>query len=146
MGVSARNHYEVLGVPRNASALEIRRVYRTLARRYHPDVSADAEAHARFHKLSNAYEVLHDPEERARYDGSVSGGRRPVRPTAAQRAPVFAPRGSTHDVPRVIDDEAELADAWWRSPPPVVHTYGLRHSRWQFRVIICGIPFEWPRW
>ncbi len=62
------DHYAVLGVARNASTEEIRSAYRRLARRYHPDVNADPEAHARFKEITQAYEILSDPERRQRYD------------------------------------------------------------------------------
>jgi molecular chaperone DnaJ len=61
--------YEVLGVPRSATADDIKRVYRRLARQYHPDANpGDAEAADRFKEIAHAYEVLSDPEKRRRYD------------------------------------------------------------------------------
>jgi curved DNA-binding protein len=60
--------YEALGVSRNATADEIQRAYRALARTYHPDVNKDPAAEERFKEISEAYDVLSDPETRQRYD------------------------------------------------------------------------------
>jgi curved DNA-binding protein len=94
MAVAYRDYYETLGVPRDASDEEIRRTYRRLARRYHPDVNREPGAEDRFKEVSEAYEVLGDREKRERYDrlganwragqdvsgaegfGGVGGGRR----------------------------------------------------------------------
>jgi curved DNA-binding protein len=64
----ARDFYETLGVPRGASAEEIQRAYRKLARTYHPDVNKDPGAEERFKDISEAYDVLSDPDQRRRYD------------------------------------------------------------------------------
>ena len=63
-----RDYYEIMGVDRDASQDEIRRAYRKLARKYHPDVSKEEDAEAKFKALGEAYEVLQDPEKRAAYD------------------------------------------------------------------------------
>jgi curved DNA-binding protein len=68
MPVASQDHYEALGVPRDASVDDIRRAYRNLARRLHPDVNKEPGAEDRFKAISEAYEVLRDPEKRARYD------------------------------------------------------------------------------
>lgn len=68
MAVGYRDYYEALGVPRGASTDEIRSAYRRLARENHPDVSKEQDASARFSEISEAYEVLRDPEKRAQYD------------------------------------------------------------------------------
>jgi molecular chaperone DnaJ len=69
--------YVVLGVARNASDDEIKRAYRELARRYHPDSNPDPQAEERFKEISVAYETLRDPERRRRYDvfGQTGAGR-----------------------------------------------------------------------
>ncbi|MFG2660143.1 DnaJ C-terminal domain-containing protein [Streptomyces sp. NPDC048425] len=64
----ARDFYEALGVPRNADRDEIQRAYRTLARKYHPDVNKGPGAEDRFKEINEAFSVLSDPEQRARYD------------------------------------------------------------------------------
>lgn len=64
----ARDYYEILGVSRDADKEEIKRAYRRLARKYHPDVNKEAGAEERFKEINRAYEVLSEPEVRARYD------------------------------------------------------------------------------
>lgn len=67
--------YDVLGVARNATAEEIKKAYRRLARQHHPDANpGDVEAEVRFKEIANAYEVLSDPERRSRYDTFGSDG------------------------------------------------------------------------
>ncbi len=68
MAVAFQDYYETLGVPRDASAEDIRRAYRKLARKYHPDVNKEPESEDRFKQISEAYEVLRDEDKRARYD------------------------------------------------------------------------------
>lgn len=63
-----KDYYKTLGVARDADKDAIKRAYRRLARKYHPDVSKEADAEARFKELGEAYEVLSDPEKRAAYD------------------------------------------------------------------------------
>jgi len=63
-----KDYYETLGISRSASADEIKRAYRRLARKYHPDVSTEEDAEVRFKEMKEAYEVLKDPEKRKAYD------------------------------------------------------------------------------
>ena len=63
-----KDYYKIMGVKRDANQDEIKRAYRKLARKYHPDVSKEADAEARFKEVGEAYEVLKDPEKRAAYD------------------------------------------------------------------------------
>ncbi len=63
-----KNYYQTLGIERDASADEVKRAYRRLARKYHPDVSKEADAETRIVAINEAYEVLKDPEKRAAYD------------------------------------------------------------------------------
>jgi len=63
-----KDYYKIMGVPRDASQEEIKRAYRKLARKYHPDVSKEADAEDKFKELGEAYEVLKDPQKRRAYD------------------------------------------------------------------------------
>jgi molecular chaperone DnaJ len=75
--VARGDYYKTLGVDRKASQEDIKRAYRKLARRYHPDTNKDAGAEERFKEISEAYDVLGDPEKRKKYDrggGVFAGG------------------------------------------------------------------------
>jgi curved DNA-binding protein len=63
-----KDYYEVMGLSRDASPEDVKRAYRRLARKYHPDVSKEPDAEERFKELGEAYEVLKDPEKRSAYD------------------------------------------------------------------------------
>jgi curved DNA-binding protein len=74
--VEFKDYYGTLGVAREASADEIRKAFRRLARKYHPDVSKEPDAEARMKDVNEAYAVLSDPEKRAAYD-QLGHGYRP---------------------------------------------------------------------
>jgi curved DNA-binding protein len=89
----ARDFYEALGVSRSADQPEIQRAYRKLARKYHPDVNKEPDAEERFKEISEAYDVLSDPELRKRYDAFGEDFRRipdDVDPAAWREARSYA--------------------------------------------------------
>ncbi len=93
-----KDYYGVLGVGRDAPADEIRKAFRKLARKYHPDVSKEAGAEARMKEVNEAYAVLSDPEKRAAYDQLGRG----YRPGEEFRPPPDWDAGfefSHHDMP-----------------------------------------------
>jgi curved DNA-binding protein len=73
--VEFKDYYKVMGVARDATEDQIKQAYRRLARKYHPDVSKEKDAEARFKEVGEAYEVLRSPEKRAAYDQLGSGPR-----------------------------------------------------------------------
>jgi curved DNA-binding protein len=73
--VEFKDYYKVMGVARDATEAQIKQAYRKLARKFHPDVSKEPDAEARFKEVGEAYEVLRSPEKRAAYDQLGSGPR-----------------------------------------------------------------------
>ena len=66
--MAKRDYYEVLGVDKNASADEIKKAYRSLAKKYHPDVNKEPGAEEKFKEINEAYDTLSDDSKKARYD------------------------------------------------------------------------------
>ncbi len=67
--MSKRDYYDILGVPKSASADELKKAYRKLAIKYHPDKNpGDKEAEEKFKEAAEAYDVLSNPEKKSRYD------------------------------------------------------------------------------
>ena len=93
MATTERDYYEVLGLKRGASAAQIKRAFRNLARELHPDVSTAADSELQFREVAEAYEVLSDPERRATYDRLGHAGLR-----RGGFEPSFAHFGNLSDV------------------------------------------------
>lgn len=70
--MNKRDYYEVLGIDKSASEKELKSAYRKLAKKYHPDANpGDKQSEEKFKELSEAYDILKDPEKRKLYDNSV---------------------------------------------------------------------------
>ena len=109
-----RDYYEILGVSPDAGAEEIKRAYRQLARRYHPDISGD-ERGAAFLEVARAYDVLRDPARRRRYDADLMPG-----------VPAFAAAGGQWfsdeiaiDFPSVASVLDRMRDSFFGGEPSV---------------------------
>ncbi|MDW8444716.1 MAG: DnaJ domain-containing protein [Acetobacteraceae bacterium] len=106
----AKDPYAVLGVPKTASAEEIKAAYRKLAKRLHPDLNpGDRSAEARFKEVSAAYDLLSDPEKRRRYDAGeidAEGQEKPRGPFFRDRpeAGTFRWRSGTRAAPSGLED------------------------------------------
>ena len=119
-----KDYYATLGVERDATAEDIKKAYRKLARKYHPDVSKEKDADARFKEMAEAYATLKDPDKRAAYD--QLGSRRPgeeFRP-APEWSTQFGESASTFDDMDLADLFANLAGRHGRSGAP-----GARRGR-----------------
>ena len=113
MAVKFRDYYEVLGVPRTATAEEIKRAYRQLARKHHPDLKPAAERAAaaeRFKEINEANEVLSDPDKRAQYDALGPNWKRRdgLHAAAGRRADTAYGSGDWEDLGDVSDFFASL--------------------------------------
>ena len=129
MATTERDYYELLGVGRTATAPEIKKAFRGLARELHPDVSEDPEAEARFKEVVEAYEVLSSPERRELYDrfghaGLRSGGFEPTSFDFGSLGDLFSaffgddlfgvggrPRGAARGADIAAEVEIELVDS-----------------------------------
>ena len=102
-----KDYYAVLGVGRKATQDEIKRAYRKLARKYHPDVSKEKNAEQKFKDLGEAYEVLKDPEKRIAYDqlGSNWNAQQGFRPP-----PDWGAGFEFHGAPRGADSQHDFSD------------------------------------
>ena len=102
MAETKRDYYEVLGVDKNADAATIKKAYRALGKKYHPDANpGDKEAEAKFKELSEAYAVLSDPEKKQKYDqfghaafdgGAGAGGFAIQRQSQGDHQPLLHPQ------------------------------------------------------
>lgn len=79
-----KDYYKILGVDHNATQDEIQDAFHSLARKYHPDVNPDPQAAERFKDISAAYDVLSDPEDRAKYDMQIGTDRRHQQQTSSR--------------------------------------------------------------
>ena len=114
-----KDYYTILGVPPEADDKEIKAAYRKLARKYHPDVNADADAESKFKEVAEAYKVLKDAEKRAEYDQlrqfrDARGGFQPGSPRGNHSSPLL-PCRTSHMRPsspsRFLPAEKALAEA-----------------------------------
>ena len=126
-----KDYYEIMGVKKDATQDEIKRAYRKLARKYHPDVSKEADAEAKFKELGEAYEVLKDPEKRAAYDqlGSQYRAGQEFRPPPGWDAgfEFRDPGGAEHDMGGFSDFfESLFGGAARRAPGGARGTRGFR--------------------
>lgn len=118
---SPATHYDILGIARAATAEQVRRAYRRLARELHPDVNPAADAASRFAAVQNAYSVLSDRRKRAKYDETLAAAAALHTPDPG--TPHYSWRNVAADaspgpgMPRQRTDLDEMYDAFFGGPP-----------------------------
>jgi DnaJ-class molecular chaperone len=111
-----KDYYKILGVAKSATADEIKKAYRKLARKYHPDVNpGDKSAEARFKEINEAYEVLSDPQKRQKYDTLGPNWQEQFEAPAGARTRTYTYRGSpgssgTGNIPFDFEDPTGFSD------------------------------------
>ena len=149
------NHYESLGIPQTATDAEIKKAYRTLSLKYHPDRNPSPEAKSKFQEFSEAYEVLSDPARKQEYDDVLSG-RRPANVVEIDESdlqnifgmmfgmggmPGGMPQGMG-GMPHFFDPRAHIFRQM-QLPPPIIKTIELTLQQLYAG---CTIPIELNKW
>src|SRR5688572_25103630 len=135
-----RDYYDVLGVSPDAGADEIKRAYRQLARRYHPDISGEDRGGA-FIELARAYDVLRDPLRRRRYDRGLV---QPGRPRGESGAEWFSDEIAI-DFPSVSSVLDRMRDAFFSAELPVTLSAQLvltAREAWEGTSIPLDVPLR----
>ena len=114
----ADDYYKTLGVDKKASQEEIKKAYRKLARQYHPDTNKEAGAEERFKRISEAYDVLGDPEKRKKYDRGQSVFGTPFGGGGARAAPAAPTSAPSRTSCRTSSTPPRAAAARARGRPP----------------------------
>jgi curved DNA-binding protein len=131
-----KDYYQTLGVARDATAEDIKKAFRKLARKYHPDVSKEADAELRMKEVNEAYAVLSDPEKRAAYDqlgAAISPGRISTRRRTGTPASSFPERAFRRTRPPTSATSSPNCSAAWaartRAPAAPASGAGRGSSR-----------------
>jgi curved DNA-binding protein CbpA len=143
--------YAVLGVPRNATPLQVARAHRRLAKRHHPDIHGEADASERMRRINQAFQILSNPVRRMDYDrrhpdaGTPASGHwaasrrimRPAPPTSTRTwASWRASASETIEAPRTSSWTAEMPMPRTRRPaPPIADEAGFLQSGWAALVV-----------
>jgi curved DNA-binding protein CbpA len=128
--MTAFDPYATLGVPRNASRLQLARARRRLAKRYHPDLHPGAASRERMQRINEAWEILSSPMERARYDAR----------TGSSGVPAWTPPGSGNWSAATAAGPATVR--WTRRPwrmPPRDEPRSFRDSGWAAAIVAAVV-------